>query len=154
MAATLATIFPELATRLGDLPAGYTLPAEQARLRLFEAVGAFLATIATRAPVTLILDDLQWADSATLDLLCYIARPTHRPTRDDWQLPGERRSGACCLAACPHGPQPPARPDRRAAQRLCAGGDGGAGSTYPGWHRACGACHHAARAERRQPLLR
>src|SRR5947209_3946147 len=32
-APVLATIFPQLSLRLGELPAGYTLPAEQARLR-------------------------------------------------------------------------------------------------------------------------
>jgi hypothetical protein len=39
----LATILPELVDRLGVLPMGQALPAEQARLRLFEAVGTFLA---------------------------------------------------------------------------------------------------------------
>lgn len=74
MAAPLATILPELPLHLGVLPASYPLPAEQARLRLYEAVGAFLAAIAEHTPVVLLLDDLQWADSASLDLLSYVAR--------------------------------------------------------------------------------
>ncbi len=80
LAITLAAILPEVAARLGELPPGYSLPAEQSRLRLFEAVGSFLAAIAARTPLLLILDDLHWADGATLDLLCYIARqhPTAR----------------------------------------------------------------------------
>jgi DNA-binding CsgD family transcriptional regulator len=82
----LVTIFPELSLRLGDVPSGYALPPEQARLRLFEAVCSFLAAIATypfSPPQTgnqagvLILDDLHWADPASLDLLCYLAR--HQP---------------------------------------------------------------------------
>jgi DNA-binding CsgD family transcriptional regulator/tetratricopeptide (TPR) repeat protein len=91
-AATLATILPEIVARLGDLPAGYALPPEQARLRLFEAIGVFLAAIARHAPVTLILDDLQWADSATLDLLCYVAR--HQPTARLAIVGGYRESDA------------------------------------------------------------
>lgn len=70
----LTTILPELTGRLGEIKTGYALPPEQARLRLYEALGAFLAAIAQVAPLVLILDDLHWADHATLDLLCYVAR--------------------------------------------------------------------------------
>jgi len=75
-ASILVTILPELAVRLGEFPDGYPLPAEQARLRLFEAVGGFLAAIAASSPggLLLVLDDLQWADAASLDLLCHVAR--------------------------------------------------------------------------------
>ncbi len=77
VAHTLAMIFPELEERLGEIPpAGRDLPSEQARLRLFEAFGAFLAAIAADHPVLLVLDDLQWADPATLDLLVHLA--SHR----------------------------------------------------------------------------
>src|SRR5207245_2190986 len=41
----LATLLPELITRLGDLPASPPLPPEQARFRLYEAIGAFLEVI-------------------------------------------------------------------------------------------------------------
>src|SRR5215471_2269327 len=74
MASVLATILPELEVALGSLPSSYSLPPEQARLRLYEAVGDFLAAIATPHGLVLLLDDLQWADSATLDLLCYVAQ--------------------------------------------------------------------------------
>jgi predicted ATPase len=70
----LSTILPELEDRLGPAARLHALPAEQARLRLFEAVGAFLAAIAAAAPVLLILDDLHWVDPASLDLLAYVAR--------------------------------------------------------------------------------
>jgi DNA-binding CsgD family transcriptional regulator len=77
LASILATILPELTLRLGALPASYPLPPDQARLRLYEAVDTFLAAIAAAQPLLLILDDLQWADPASLDVLCYVAR--HQP---------------------------------------------------------------------------
>jgi DNA-binding CsgD family transcriptional regulator len=70
----LASLFPELTVRLGDLAVPSTSPPEQARLRLYEAIGAFLEAIGTPHGLVLILDDLQWADSASLDLLCHLAR--------------------------------------------------------------------------------
>jgi DNA-binding CsgD family transcriptional regulator len=73
-AAVLATLLPELTIRLGEPPASYRLPPEQAQLRLYEAIGHFLAAIAAPSGLLLILDDLQWADPATLELLVYIAR--------------------------------------------------------------------------------
>lgn len=70
----LAGILPELNLHLPQMPAGYNLPPEQARLRLYEAVGHVLKQISLANPLVLLLDDLQWADSASLDLLCYLAR--------------------------------------------------------------------------------
>jgi DNA-binding NarL/FixJ family response regulator len=60
----LALLLPELgpATREGD-------PAT-----LFEAIRLALATIAARQPTAIFLDDLQWADDATLELLPALAR--------------------------------------------------------------------------------
>jgi predicted ATPase/DNA-binding CsgD family transcriptional regulator len=74
MAPVLATILPELTIALGALSGSYPLPADQTRLRLFEAVGMFLASLTSTAPLVLLLDDLQWADPATLDLLRHVAR--------------------------------------------------------------------------------
>lgn len=73
----LATILPDLRARLGELPPDGLLPPEQARLRLYEAVGAFFFDLAAPGGALLLLDDLQWADSATLDLICHLAR--HQP---------------------------------------------------------------------------
>jgi DNA-binding CsgD family transcriptional regulator len=70
----LAGLFPELTVRLGDLGAPCASPPEQACLRLYEAIGAFLEAIGTSHGLVLMLDDLQWADSASLDLLCHLAR--------------------------------------------------------------------------------
>lgn len=73
----LVTILPELAEYLAELPAVYPLPQEQARLRLYEAVGTFLEAIGATNPLVLLLDDLHWADGASLDLLCHVVR--HHP---------------------------------------------------------------------------
>jgi predicted ATPase/DNA-binding CsgD family transcriptional regulator len=73
VASSLATLFPEIQERLGPIPSDYALGSEQARFRLYEAVATFLAAIAARAPLVLLLDDLQWADAATCDLLVHVA---------------------------------------------------------------------------------
>ncbi|GAC1389443.1 MAG: hypothetical protein NVS4B11_03590 [Ktedonobacteraceae bacterium] len=70
----LASILPELTARLGEVPLAYPLLPEQTRLRLYEAVGMFLEAISTPQVLVLTLDDLHWADTSSLDLLCYIAR--------------------------------------------------------------------------------
>jgi len=79
-ATILTSLFPELGVRLETLPTTYTLPADQARLRLYQAVSAFLATIAADDGLVLVFDDLQWADSSSLDLIAHVARqqPTAR----------------------------------------------------------------------------
>jgi DNA-binding CsgD family transcriptional regulator len=70
----LASILPELLTRLGDLPVPYPFPPEQARFRLYEAMGTFLQAIGLSSVLVLLFDDLHWADTASLDLLCHVAR--------------------------------------------------------------------------------
>ncbi len=71
---TLLSIFPELAVHLDNAPLSSQLPPEQTRLRLYEAIGLFLESISRIQTLVLILDDLHWVDSASLDLLCYITR--------------------------------------------------------------------------------
>jgi hypothetical protein len=53
---------------------GRALEAEQTRFRLFDAVGAALERTARRQPLLLVLDDLHWADEASLRLLGFVAR--------------------------------------------------------------------------------
>src|SRR5215470_15913533 len=53
---------------------GRTLEAEQARFRLFDAVAGALERTARRQPLVLVLDDLHWADEASLRLLAFVAR--------------------------------------------------------------------------------
>lgn len=70
LAAHLALLMPEL----GPVPAASDRPT------LFEAVRCAFAAAARRRPVAVFLDDLHWADAATLELL---------PTLVSW-LEGER----------------------------------------------------------------
>jgi predicted ATPase/DNA-binding SARP family transcriptional activator len=70
----LRRIVPELADRIRDLPEPLAGDPDGARSRLFEAVCSLLCEIAQSTPVVLVLDDLHWADKATLLLLKYLAR--------------------------------------------------------------------------------
>ncbi|GAC1696089.1 MAG: hypothetical protein PVS3B3_20960 [Ktedonobacteraceae bacterium] len=78
--AELARLFPELHERYPDLTR-VVADASVARNHLFEALTRLLAALAARAPLLLFLDDIHWADSATQDLLHYLARHfTAHPT--------------------------------------------------------------------------
>ena len=74
LAPVLTAIFPELSQIESGMPVNHPLPPEQARLRLLEAVGTLIARLAETRPIVLLLDDLQWVDSASLDLLVAIVR--------------------------------------------------------------------------------
>lgn len=50
--------------------------AESERIRLFSAIGQLVERIGQACPLVLLLDDLQWADNATLQLLHYLSRQT------------------------------------------------------------------------------
>src|SRR6202011_2144108 len=69
--AELSRLLPELRLRYPDLPAP-TQDELSGKLRLFEAVARLLEALAQRAPVVLLLEDLQWIDGASLDLLRYL----------------------------------------------------------------------------------
>ena len=69
----LSRLLPELRERYPDLPPP-TSDEAAAKARLFEAVAMLVATLAERKPVVLFVDDLQWADAATFDLLRYASR--------------------------------------------------------------------------------
>jgi DNA-binding SARP family transcriptional activator len=71
--AELARLLPELGDRYPDLPAPSGEKAV-ARTRLFEAVARLGQALAARAPLVLFIDDAQWADAASLDVLHYLAR--------------------------------------------------------------------------------
>ena len=64
-AGVLGTLLPELGPP----------PSEAgAQFHLFDALARTLAAVTVRAPVVLVLDDLQWADEASLDLLRFLVR--------------------------------------------------------------------------------
>ncbi len=71
--AELSRWLPELRDRYPDLPVPSTDEA-LGHNRLFEATARLVQVWAGRHPLVLLLDDMQWADTATLDLLLYLAR--------------------------------------------------------------------------------
>ncbi len=70
----LVKLVPELSQRIPHLAPSPPLEPEQERLRLYDAVIAFLVALAHTQPVVLMLDDIHWADAATLALLRPLAR--------------------------------------------------------------------------------
>jgi hypothetical protein len=78
----LARLLPELADQ-GTEPAAQELSDDPrgidvARLRLFDAVTRFLERLASQQATAVVLDDLQWADESSLQLLRFVAQP-YRP---------------------------------------------------------------------------
>jgi len=70
--APLSALLPELRDRFADPPA--LRETEVDRTNLLEALVRLTLALAERAPLVLFVDDLQWADRATLDALQYAAR--------------------------------------------------------------------------------
>jgi predicted ATPase/DNA-binding CsgD family transcriptional regulator len=73
-ASRIAAILPELEDKLPNL--GMKARADPAadRFRLFDAVRTFLGRASRDRPILLVLDDLHWADNASLLLLEFIAQ--------------------------------------------------------------------------------
>jgi tetratricopeptide (TPR) repeat protein len=72
--AELSQLLPEIREHYPDLSAPFDTGQGADRYRLFEAVNRFLQAVTTSQPVLLFLDDLHWADAATLDMLGYLVR--------------------------------------------------------------------------------
>lgn len=73
--AEIVRLLPELRTHRPDLPAPTASHAAEDRQRLFHAVGR--AVRADDSPLLLVLDDLQWCDRETIELLHFLVR--HQP---------------------------------------------------------------------------
>ncbi len=69
----LLPLLPDLRAHFPALAAPLTAPPTLAQARLFAALGQTFHTFAAIGPVALCLDDLQWADEATLAWLQFIA---------------------------------------------------------------------------------
>ena len=74
----VSKLIPELSEALPDLPNSVPLNSDTERSRLFEGVVQFLVALSRQHPLILFIDDLHWADQATLALLQYLARHVTR----------------------------------------------------------------------------
>ena len=70
--AALARLFPELPHMLSASISSEALTPEQEKFRLFDAVATLLERLGEEKPVMLSIDNLHWADSATLELTLYL----------------------------------------------------------------------------------
>ncbi|MCS6937035.1 MAG: tetratricopeptide repeat protein [Candidatus Bipolaricaulota bacterium] len=71
--AECAELLPALRSVIPQLPHEVSLPAEHRPYRIFETLFQILCALARqRTPLLIFLDDLQWADEDSVDLLCYV----------------------------------------------------------------------------------
>ena len=71
----LSTLLPELRELLPEQGKTYPLlTPEQERLHLWEAVLGLLSLLSKTMPLLLVLDDLQWTDGSSRELLAYLTR--------------------------------------------------------------------------------
>jgi class 3 adenylate cyclase/tetratricopeptide (TPR) repeat protein len=92
-AGELVRLVPEIARRVPGLAAPLDSDPATERYRLFDAVAGWLLAATAVRPLLLVLDDLHWADTATLLLLRHVVRAavtarlvilvTHRDTEVD-----------------------------------------------------------------------
>lgn len=79
--ALLGALAPALLERMGaPARSGDTLPPAEQRVRLHTAIVQLLVKLAERTPLLLALENLQWADSASIELFHVLGRqvPAHR----------------------------------------------------------------------------
>src|SRR5262245_16111029 len=74
--APVAGILRELDRQVDGLviPTFDAVPDDLAKTRLFESILKCLVTLASRFPVVIVFEDLQWADSASAQLLGFLTR--------------------------------------------------------------------------------
>ena len=73
-ASVVAKLVPELRRRIPDLTPSPPANPNHERMRLFDSVASFLANASKTNPIMLQLEDLHWADQASLLLLQHLAR--------------------------------------------------------------------------------
>lgn len=70
----LSTLLPELQDQLPPSAASTPAVPEQEQIRLWEAVRLLLTAISENTPLYIALDDLQWTDSSSCELLGHLVR--------------------------------------------------------------------------------
>jgi DNA-binding CsgD family transcriptional regulator/tetratricopeptide (TPR) repeat protein len=70
----LELLFPVLATGRAPGSAGQGAPAAELKARLLDAFSQLLQRLARRSPLLVVLENLQWADPSSFDLLHFVAR--------------------------------------------------------------------------------
>jgi pilus assembly protein CpaF len=65
----IAHLVPSLRQKVRTIPAGHDVAADKVRQQLFKSVFDFLSRVQGQKPLMLVLEDLQWADEATVMLL-------------------------------------------------------------------------------------
>jgi DNA-binding SARP family transcriptional activator len=70
----VAELLPELRQVWPDLPPSRPLPPDAERTRLLTSLAQIIRLCAQGEPLVLLLDDLQWADPSSLQLVHYLAR--------------------------------------------------------------------------------
>ena len=65
----LAALAPRLRQKVRSIPVGAELAADKVREQLFKSIHSFLSDIQGNKPLLIVLDDLQWADEASVVLL-------------------------------------------------------------------------------------
>ena len=73
-ATEIVKLVPEATSKLSAIPPLPSLGPEEERLRLFEAVTQFFINVSKETPLVVFLDNLQWADPSTMQLLHYLGR--------------------------------------------------------------------------------
>jgi predicted ATPase/DNA-binding SARP family transcriptional activator len=107
----VARLLPELSTIRAGVPPSLPLDSPGAQSRFFEGLRQMLYAISRgNLPGIVFVDDIQWADGATLDLLSYLVRRLHeqplcllvtlrnkQPTNDNrvYQLQNEALRSGC-----------------------------------------------------------
>jgi hypothetical protein len=76
--ADLISITPDLQLRFPDIPANPRLDPQAEQQRLFENVVTYFSMLSQGQPILLVLEDVHWADQASLYLLRHLARRSRR----------------------------------------------------------------------------
>ena len=73
-AGELTRLLPDLESRIGELPQPAAADGDTERHRLHTAVTDLLVAVSAESPVLLVLEDVHWADTSSLQLIRHLVR--------------------------------------------------------------------------------